>query len=325
MIDEAYLSGVRLSVRPFGQLACVPLLSLSYRFPHPTQITIEGLERVPEDRGVIFALNHTDRYNYWPFQWKLYRLGHPRFTTSWVKAKYYEHPALAWFFDQCNNIPLPSKGYVILKDAIAALGRKLADDEYRLLRDLADGRVAKADAERDATDAIRAVLHEARAGFDPNETTYEAFIEARTDRLMGLVEARTLEALGEKRNHLIVFPQGTRSIRLLPSRTGLLQFALRHDTPVIPVGSNGCEHVYPGGSPWSSGGSVVYRVGEPVDFTDCQIEAPYRPFTKDAEAHAATFAKAAARLTDAIDDLLDPPYQRSTDGEDDRSRADQLM
>ncbi len=325
MIDEAHLERVPISVRPRGQLICAPLLSVSYRIPHKTTVLIEGLERIPEDRGVILALNHTDRYNYWPFQWKLYQLGHPRFTTTWVKAKYYEHPALAWFFDRCNNIPLPSKGYVILKDAVAALGRKLEDTEYRVLRDLCDGRVSHEDAQGLATESLRTVFTKPRPGFDPGGMSYEAFIESKTDRLMGLVEARTVEALGEKRNHLIVFPQGTRSIRLLPCRTGLLQFALRHGTTVIPVGSNGCEHVYPGGSPWASGGDIVYRVGEPVDLGDCAIDEPYRPFTKDADAHKDALAKAADRLTGAIDALLDEPYRRRIDEEDDRSRADRLM
>ena len=63
----------------------------------------------------MFALNHTDRYNYWPFQFELWRRDHERMTMAWVKAKYYENKLLAGFFDLCNNLPLPSRGYIILK------------------------------------------------------------------------------------------------------------------------------------------------------------------------------------------------------------------
>ena len=63
-------------------------------------------------RSTILAMNHTDRYNYWPFQFQLWRQGRG-FTATWVKGKYYENPFIAAFMDANNNIPLPSRGYVI--------------------------------------------------------------------------------------------------------------------------------------------------------------------------------------------------------------------
>jgi hypothetical protein len=33
-------------------------------------------------------MNHTDRYNYWPFQYQLWKWQYP-YTTVWAKGKYY--------------------------------------------------------------------------------------------------------------------------------------------------------------------------------------------------------------------------------------------
>ena len=329
MIDEEHLRRVKISKRPLGQLLVSRVLWLTYRLPEQTEIVLEGLENIPTDRGVMFALNHTDRYNYWPFQYELLRSGHPRFTLTWVKAKYYENAVLGWFFDQCNNLPLPSRGYAILKDAAAVLDRRLENDEYRALRDLVDYKV-----EPNAMDArVRASLEPlftiARQDFAPQTEHYREYINRRSDRLMALVEQRSLEALRDKDNHIIVFPQGTRSVRLLPSRTGMLEFALRHDIPIVPVGSNGCESVYPGASPWANGGRIVYRIGKPLTVDDalsgCRIDEPYRPFTREASAFADVFERGAQIVTQSINALLDEPYQLGAENLDTRSRADRLM
>ncbi len=312
-----------------GQVLVAKLLWLTYRVPDNTEIVIEGMENIPTDRGVMFALNHTDRYNYWPFQYELLRSGHPRFTVTWVKAKYYENAVLGWFFDQCNNLPLPSRGYAILKDAAAVMGRRLENDEYRILRDLVDYEIEPESVDATTYKSLEALFTRARSDFAPAKEHYRAYINRRCDRLMGLVEKRSLEALNEKDNHIIVFPQGTRSVRLLPSRTGMLEFALRHEVPIVPVGSNGCEGVYPGASPWASGGRIVYRIGKPLTvegaLSDCRIDTPYRPFTREASAFADAFERGAAVVTQGINALLDEPYQLGDTNSDTRSRADRLM
>jgi 1-acyl-sn-glycerol-3-phosphate acyltransferase len=327
MVDERHLRSVRLSARPRGQIVVgTLLLRLNYGLPPRTRIRIEGLENLPRDRRVLFALNHTDRYNYWPFQYQMWRTGGLPYTASWVKAKYYRNRLLRFFFDACNNIPLPSRGYLVLEDARQVLGRALDDGEYRALRDLADGRATQASIERGGSPALRRVLTQRRRDFDPDGETYADFIARWNDRLMGLVEARTAEALFRHDCNVIVFPQGTRSIRLLPGHTGLAQFALRHDVPVVPVGSNGSERVYPSASPWARGGAILYRVGRPLttadELADCRIAEPYAPFTQSADRHRATFERATARITARIDELLDAPYRMAVEGaRDGRSRA----
>ena len=66
-----------------------------YRIFAKVDIRIENLERIPRGENVIFAMNHTDRFNYWPFQYKLFSMHEFPFTTVWVKAKYYKNAFLA--------------------------------------------------------------------------------------------------------------------------------------------------------------------------------------------------------------------------------------
>ncbi|MBW1685927.1 MAG: 1-acyl-sn-glycerol-3-phosphate acyltransferase [Deltaproteobacteria bacterium] len=331
MIDEEYLTRLKLWERPFGQKVVASIFLMpNFSMPPVTRVLLEGAENIPRDRTVMFALNHTDRYNYWPFQYKMWRRGDLPSTTTWVKGKYYENRWLGWFFDQCNNIPLPSRGYLILQDARALLDRKLGDEDYRALRDLVDGRLEQ-DAVPDSASAdVRRLLTEARRDFQPAEETYAAFMRRWNDRLMGLVERRTLQALFENHNNVIVFPQGTRSKRLLPGKPGLAQFALRHEIPVVPVGSMGSEDAYPGASPWARGATCLYRIGKPLTvadaLADCRISQPYAPFTREAEAHVECFERAMKRITAAIDDLLEDPYKMATESDlDGGRRADRLI
>ena len=96
-INHDLLRRLQLHGRPRGQVIFAnTVLALDYRFPRRTQIKVEGLEHVPTDGGAILAMNHTDRFNYWPFQYRMYRDGLP-FTATWVKGKYYEHWFSNWF------------------------------------------------------------------------------------------------------------------------------------------------------------------------------------------------------------------------------------
>jgi len=331
VIDEDYLTRLKLWREPFGQKVVARIFLMpNYRLPPVTHIVLEGVENIPRDRTVIFALNHTDRYNYWPFQYQMWRHGGLPYTTTWVKGKYYENRWLGWFFDQCNNIPLPSRGYLIFQDARAVLGRKLDDDEYRLLRDLVDGKLVQQDVTGRASADIQRLLAEPRRDFRPAHETYAELLQRWNDRLMGIVEQRTLEALFANHNNVIVFPQGTRSIRLIPGKPGLAQFALRHEIPVVPVGSMGSEEAYPSASPWARGATCRYRIGRPLTVDDalahCRVDAPYAPFTREADVHAKCFELAMERITAAIDELLDEPYKMTAGTDADaRPRADRLI
>src|SRR3990170_3251518 len=104
-------------LRPFGygqRFVGSVLLTPNYKWwLRPTRIEIPGVERIPKDESVIFVMNHTDRFNYWPFQWKLWQDYYPRQTVTWVKPKYFDKPFLGAFFRRTNNIRVPSRADVI--------------------------------------------------------------------------------------------------------------------------------------------------------------------------------------------------------------------
>ncbi|MBZ0253383.1 MAG: hypothetical protein K8I02_08595, partial [Candidatus Methylomirabilis sp.] len=110
VIDLDFYDRVVLDSRALGQQAVARfVLWPNYRLFQRVKIVFEGFERAPPPgvTDVILAPNHTDRFNYWPLQWEMWRRRHP-FTSVWVKGKYYRHPASATFFNLMGCIPLPS-------------------------------------------------------------------------------------------------------------------------------------------------------------------------------------------------------------------------
>jgi 1-acyl-sn-glycerol-3-phosphate acyltransferase len=313
MLDLPRLERIRLSARPRVQrLLAVAMLTPNYRLPPRVRIEVEGREHLP-DEPVIYAMNHTDRYNYWPFQYWLWR-NERRYTATWVKGKYYEHAFMARFMELTNNIPAPSLGYAITKDFLAVTGRTPNDDEYRALRELCAG------ASVDRTAIPRAMLTTPRnllgLDFDPAGEDYAAAMA----RLMRTMTERFVELNAEcfdKGLDLLVFPQGTRSIRLSRGRIGLAQVALRFDRPIVPVGCSGCDKVYPGGSPWAKGGTITYRIGAPLDRQDLARYAlpdGCDPFAAELPGSARSTMQALVDdVMDRINELVDPPYRYGED------------
>jgi 1-acyl-sn-glycerol-3-phosphate acyltransferase len=282
-------------------------LKPNYGFPGKrTRIVLEGLENIPRDRAVVFLMNHTDRFNYWPFQYQLWREGFG-YVSPWVKGKYYQNAAISWFLDACNNIPVPSKGYVLTKDFEGVTGRLPSDAEYEALKRLTDGALAREAAESAGGESVRAFLERDWGGLEYAESFNRRF-EAMMRRLVDL----SRDALS-KRLHLLIFPQGTRSVRLLPGHTGAAQFLLHSGATAVPVGCNGSDKAYPGNAPWSRGGTIVYRIGKPLSVEDelkpYKVEEPFVPFSRDAEKHEASFRGATDLIMSRINALLDPPYQ----------------
>lgn len=310
VLDLDRLKRIKLHRRPLGQrLVAELVLRADYRFPKKTEIILEGLENIPRDRGVYFAMNHTDRYNYWPFQYQMYRKG-LRFTATWVKGKYYENRFMAAFLDANNNIPLPSRGYVLSTDFRARAGRVPTDGEYRVLRALTEDRdIAGLDGEP----ALRAILDKS-GGPDAWADRFEALFEAMMNEVVRL----TRSALTELDLNILVFPQGTRSKRLSKGHNGLMQMAQNTGHAIVPVGCNGSDRAYPGGSPFSKGGRIVYRIGKPLDLDGPELGAyrvaeSYIPFSRGASLFEDRFTGATKVVMDHIDALLDPEYRYSED------------
>lgn len=311
MLTLERLKNVRLHTRSPGQKMVANLgLFWDYRLPRRTRIELEGVENLPDER-VIFAMNHTDRYNYWPFQYATYRRGLPM-TVTWVKGKYYENALMGWFMDHCNNIPVPSKGYLITVQMRQATGQVPDGDSYRALRTLMDTGALPECPPDDVAQFL-----ESQGGAD----AWRAAIDALFGQMMAQVVKLNRQALDIGCN-LIIFPQGTRSIRLSKGRIGLAQLAQHLGATIVPVGCNGSDGVYPGGSPFAKGGRIVYRIGKPLpvdhpDLAPHRVTTPFAPFTADAEQHRPAFEAITQAVMDRINDLLDPQYQYATDGASD--------
>lgn len=327
MLDLNRLLRIKLQTYPKTQkFIAQALLRPNYTFPPRVVLRIENEDRIPE-HPVMFAMNHTDRYNYWPFQYHRYRC-HNRFTATWVKGKYYESKFVGWFMEHTNNIPTVSRGYLIVRDFLAVVGRRPNDAEYAGLRALVN---ACHEGEEDQATRLREELRDevpaaiwqrprdilGRA-FDPSQETYDACICSLYDAMMA--QFVNLNRVAASRHlDLLVFPEGTRSIRLARGRIGAIQMAMHLGLTIVPVGCNGCDRVYPGSSPVAKGGAITYRVGEPVTPADLAEHTPdeaFVPFSAAAtRRHGPAFQAATDIVMAKINDLLDPRHQYDPEAE----------
>jgi 1-acyl-sn-glycerol-3-phosphate acyltransferase len=328
MLDLPRLERLRLVRRPVSQRFFGWLLHANYRWWPGVRLALEDGERIPNE-PVIFAMNHTDRYNYFPFQYLLWQ-EFDRFTATWVKGKYYENALLAQFMESMFQLPTVSRGYLITRDFVAVMGRTPTDQEYALLREAVDARaVGEAGVLPEPPEVPEMLLRKPRnpfgVSYDPAEADYADYICSLFRQMMG----RFVELNREARDiglDLLVFPQGTRSIRLLPGHIGIAQMALYLKIPIVPVGCNGSDRVYPGGSPFAKKGAISYRVGPAIPYDELapfHIAEDYAPFSAVAERdYAEPFKAVAALVTDRIEPLLDPEYRRADDDEAEDLRSE---
>ena len=326
MLTLDVLDDITLAAKPWGQIAvAASFLAPVYQLPPTrTEIVFEGAENLPDDdEPVIFAMNHTDRFNYWPFQYRLWR-SHTKYTTTWVKGKYYNNKLLRSFMIKTNNLAVPSRGYLITADAATVLNHAPGNHTYRILRDAIDARetdtrkVREEAAERGVLSEVVPILDTPRnmlgLDFEPHRQNYLETMVELFSQMMERFVALNEQALRLGLN-ILVFPEGTRSIQLQEGKPGLAQMALRMKSTVIPVGCNGSDRVYPGDSPVPRGGRIVYRIGEAMtpegELADFQIDEHFTPFTDQAqEQYSDRFYPMTELIMDKINALLDPRHQR---------------
>jgi len=321
MLDLPRLKRIRLMKRPIGQVFFGhTVLTPNYNYLPGVDIELEGIDNIP-DEPVIYAMNHTDRFNYFPFMYKMWKQKE-RYITVWVKGKYYENPIVGTFMELTSNLPTVSRGYIITKDFTLTMGRRPTETEYETLRTLVNREAApNDDPDTVDTSAIPRELFATKRNilgvdFDPSRRPYAAAINAVFDAMM-----RQFVKLNERSFELgldlLVFPQGTRSIRLPKGRIGMMEIAMRYQKTIVPIGCNGCDLVYTGSLPIAKKGTIVYRIGEPIrydDLAEFHIDEPYEPFTAEAEyAHRDKFQGAVDVVMERINALLDPQYQFSDD------------
>lgn len=320
MLDLPRLQGIRLTARPRVQrVVAAALLTPNYYLPPRVRIVFENEDRLPAE-PVLFAMNHTDRYNYWPFQYKHW-LSHGRFTATWVKGKYYENPLLGKFMELTNNIPTVSRGYLITKDFVSTLRRTPSDEEYRAAREWVDAVASGADDSHPPAEIPDEILSRPRdilgVYFTPEEESYAACLDRLFEAMMERFVELHREAF-ELGLDLLIFPEGTRSIRMAKGHIGLAEIALAFRRTIVPVGCNNCDRLYPGSSPIARSGTVTYRFGEPIPYDEMapfHVDAVFTPFTKAAERdHRDRFQGLVDLVMDRINDLLDPRHRRDGAG-----------
>lgn len=317
MLDIHRLERIPLSRYPLAQKLIANIgLWPNFRLPPKVDIVFEYLERIPSG-SVIYAMNHTDRYNYFPFQFQMWKTL-DRFTATWVKGKYYENALLGKFMELTNNLPTVSRGYLITRDFVSALNRTPTHAEYTALRNWVD---ETAQGQPSETPLLCAEISEKLLtgsrdvlgyAFDPDKESYPEYINSIFRIMMELFVSLNQRAL-DLGLDLLIFPQGTRSIRLVPGHIGLAEMALRFQATVVPVGCSGSDLVYPGASPFAKGGRIVYRFGEPIPYKDMakfHLPEDFTPFNPQHEAqHKAKLQGFVDVVMERINELVDPQYQ----------------
>lgn len=305
MLNLALYDQIRIRLKPpIQRLIADTFLRFDYR---KLDLRAEGLERIPSG-AVMFAMNHTDNFNYWPFQYLLHKRFR-RYTATWVKGKNYEGRISSAFMRATNNIPIASKGYVITRDFLDTVGRPPTSDEYRVLRDAVDagtpivGQVPKA-----LTRRSRDMLGR---HFDAERESYVDAVESLMNELMKRFVDMNRRAL-DMGLDVLVFPQGSRSRRLSTGHIGLAQVALHLGATIVPVGCSGSDEVYTSRSILTKPGTVVYRVGEPLPASHWGERPDFIPFDRvDEERHRPTFERVMSEVMQRINELVDEPYRFS--------------
>ncbi len=315
MNDSEHLDTINLRTYSAVQVLLGRLLLIpNYHVFSRVKIVIENFENIPKDETVIFALNHTDRYNYWPFQYKMWRQGKGRlpYTTTWVKGEYYSNALLRKFFDWTNNIPVPSRGYLIREDFRKIAKEKISKMEYRILRDYVSGKATLQKLSGEITENIKRVIDSPRTWLSGVELPYADYIDSYYRQLMAKVAQINFQALFDKNLNVIIFPEGTRSLTLGTGKTGIAHLALKANKKVVPVGCNGSDRVYTGNLPWAKSGTIVYRIGTPIDPREIvgDIDRSFVPFSKEAELQLKDeFREFTQFVMERINELLDDHHR----------------
>ena len=282
-------------------------LGWDYRFPVPTTLSVDGLEKMDHRVPFLVAMNHTDRYNYAPFMRHLDQVGLPPLA-PWVKAKYYRNFWLAKLLISCACTPVPSRGFLLSLDWVARMMRPPEEDEYRQLRHLGDGEADHEELLPGIAEYLAKAPGGGREGFFP---LFQEHFESLSAALVRI----NIEAL-ELGYRPLIFPQGTRSKRLTPGFSGIVQMALHLKVPILPIGVSGSDKIYPGNSSRSIGGHVHYTIGDLYD-PSAEAGAPtdFMPLTIQASReHGQAFSEITSHLMDRINDLLPEEYQYDPEG-----------
>ena len=302
MLTPAFYPGYR--VLPTAWFSLARVLFEPMRLLSRARFVVEGLEHLPDQPAVI-ATNSTQRYDFVASRAALVYAGVPSVTVT--KAKNYHAAAMGFVLRRTGVVPLASRGYFILADFLAVVGRRPTDPEYRALRDHLDhGAPLPGGAPFDTiAGQPRQIVG---TPFDPAHGSWRETIQGMYAASMAQTVRLAAQAVAGG-HHVQMYPEGTVAPTLGPGRIGAVQLALALDLPVVPVGMSGCPAFFWGQTPLLRGGTVTLRFGAPYRLDG--IAPGHQPFDPASErSHRPALQAATDDLMDRINALLDAPYQR---------------
>jgi 1-acyl-sn-glycerol-3-phosphate acyltransferase len=266
------------------------------------------------DAPSVIMMNHSHLYDWLPVRLGMFR-EYGRMCANLVKPLPYQQTLQGHFLHATGNVPIASRGYVLIADFRLLHGRKPTEPEYRNLRDRIDGR---GELRGEATPEVERALTEPRdmlgRAFDP---AAESYADAVQDvfRRFAVRTAELADNAMRQRSWLLITPQGVVNSRLTPARIGALQFASHLDRPIVPCGVSGVREAFPGGILKPAGGTITVRFGRPFRF---RLPDDHRIFEKASEDRNRALLEAEGmRMMQRINDLLDPQYQWDEDPDGD--------
>ncbi|HTE53933.1 MAG TPA: hypothetical protein VK698_23925 [Kofleriaceae bacterium] len=306
MLTPAFYARYQVVPRP-GWLTVARALFGANAALAGTRFCVEGTGRVPAG-PVLFATNSTQQNDFLAFRWVAERAGRRCVTVA--KAKNYHDAAMAFALRRLGVVPIASKGYLLLCDFTATIGRRPTDSEYRALREYLDHGASLPAGEPYATLTSRPRAIVGRR-FEPAGAALRDHLRATYVASLGETVrlARVAVAAGQD---VQIYPEGTVAPRLGRCRVGAVQLAWALGTPIVPVGLSACPRAFAGVTPFlRPGGAVTVRFGAPLALAPGFLPAAFRAFQPEDEAGARGVLERFTdeRLMPAIDALLDPPFR----------------
>jgi 1-acyl-sn-glycerol-3-phosphate acyltransferase len=276
----------------------------------------EGFSIDKFDRPVIVVTNHTNYYDWLPTRFCLYdALGVQ--LSSWIKPRPFNsgYPVQV-FLSKTGNIPLASRGYILVADYNELFGEPPDAETYRALRDHIDTGEDLPDDPK-----FQKILNTPRRmlgwSFDPRMLPYREALQ-RTFAEMMDASLRLARRASRANQFMHVYPEGIISSRLIPGKIGTMQLALELGADILPIGVSGAREAFVNGPRPEPNTTVHVRVGEPWRVPRHEYPSDFRAFgasiPDDIREQLQTHTD---EYMEKLNDLLEPEYRWMPDGQSD--------